>query len=51
MLPWQNTLADPHIDGYISPVNLNTYLKPSASLLVSPVGKGRAILFADNPKL
>jgi hypothetical protein len=41
--------ADPHIDGYISPVNLNTYLKPSASLLVSPIGKGRAILFADNP--
>ena len=41
--------TDPHIDGYISPVNLNTYLKPSASILVSPIGKGRAILFADNP--
>ena len=41
--------TDPHIDGYISPVNFNTYLKPSASLIVSPIGRGRAILFADNP--
>ncbi|MCH2217779.1 MAG: zinc carboxypeptidase [Flavobacteriales bacterium] len=41
--------ADPHIDGFISTKNLNIYLKPSASLVVSPVGKGRAIMFADNP--
>ena len=40
---------NPHIDGYISKANLSTYLKPSASIIVSPVGKGRAILFADNP--
>lgn len=40
---------NPHIDGYISTKNLETYLKPSASLLVSPMGGGRAILFADNP--
>lgn len=40
---------NPHIDGYISNENLNIYLKPSASLIVSPIGKGRAILFADNP--
>jgi hypothetical protein len=40
---------NPHIDGYISDDNLNNYLKPSASLIVSPIGKGRAIMFADNP--
>ena len=40
---------NPNIDGYISKANLSTYLKPSASIIVSPVGKGRAILFADNP--
>jgi hypothetical protein len=41
--------ADPHIDGFISEKNLNVYLKPSASLLVSRVGGGRVVLFADNP--
>ena len=40
---------NPHIDGYISPKNLETYLKPSASLIVSPIGKGRAVIFSDNP--
>ena len=40
---------DPHIDGFISNDNLNIYLKPSASLVVSPLGRGRVILFADNP--
>ena len=40
---------DPHIDGYISQKNYNTFLKPSASLLVSPLGRGRVVLFADNP--
>ena len=40
---------NPHIDGYISNDNLNIFLKPSASLIVSPLGKGRVILFADNP--
>ncbi|MBL4904899.1 MAG: zinc carboxypeptidase, partial [Flavobacteriaceae bacterium] len=40
---------NPHIDGYISDKNLNTFLKPSASLLVSAIGRGRVILFADNP--
>ena len=39
----------PHIDGYISPKNLEEKLKPSASLIVSPVGSGRVVLFADNP--
>ncbi len=39
---------DPHIDGFISKDNLEL-LKKSASIVVSPVGKGRAILFADNP--
>ncbi len=40
---------DPHIDGFISDRNLNTYLKPSASIIVSKVGKGRVIMFAENP--
>lgn len=48
-----NTIAkytsDPHIDGFISSENLEDNLKPSASLVVSKVGRGRAILFADNP--
>lgn len=40
---------NPHIDGYISSDNLNIYLKPSASLIVSSMGRGRVIMFADNP--
>ncbi len=39
----------PHIDGFITETNLNNFLKPSASLIVSPVGSGRVIMFADNP--
>ncbi|WP_299435473.1 M14 family zinc carboxypeptidase [uncultured Aquimarina sp.] len=38
-----------HIDGYISTANYENYLKPSASLIVSNIGSGRVILFADNP--
>ena len=40
---------NPHIDGFVSTKNLQTFLKPSASIIVSPIGRGRAILFADNP--
>ena len=40
---------EPHIDGFISDDNYNIYLKPSASLIVSPIGRGRAVMFADNP--
>jgi len=40
---------NPHIDGYISKNNMNTYLKPSASLIISQIGQGRVIMFADNP--
>ncbi len=39
----------PHIDGFISKKNMEEYLKPSASLIVSKLGSGRVILFADNP--
>ncbi|SDG50380.1 M14 family zinc carboxypeptidase [Psychroflexus sediminis] len=39
----------PHIDGFITDKNLNEFLKPSASLIVSKVGRGRVVLFADNP--
>ncbi len=41
--------SNPHIDGFITKENLETFLKPSASLIVSSIGKGRVILFADNP--
>lgn len=40
---------NPHIDGFITQKNLDIFIKPSASLLVSKIGKGRAVLFADNP--
>lgn len=40
---------DPHIDGFITDKNLNEFLKPSASLIVSKVGRGRVVMFADNP--
>ncbi len=40
---------NPHIDGFITRDNLEKYMKPSASLLTSPLGKGRVVLFADNP--
>ncbi len=41
-------LEEPHIDGYISKENLEI-MKGAASILVSKRGKGRIILFADNP--
>jgi len=40
---------NPHIDGFITAKNTNEFLKPSASLIVSPLGGGRVVLFADNP--
>ena len=40
---------EPHIDGYISSENYEELLKPSASLIVSNLGSGRVVLFADNP--
>jgi len=40
---------EPHIDGYISSENYEELLKPSASLIVSKLGSGRVVLFADNP--
>ena len=41
-------LDQPHIDGYISKENLEI-MKGAASIVVSKRGKGRIILFADNP--
>ena len=38
-----------HIDGYISELNKRDFIPGSASLIVSKIGLGRAILFADNP--
>ncbi|WP_350292299.1 M14 family zinc carboxypeptidase [uncultured Croceitalea sp.] len=38
-----------HIDGFITKKNKEEFLKLSASLLVSKVGAGRVVLFADNP--
>lgn len=40
---------NPHVDGFITKKNMEEFLKPSASLVVSEVGRGRVILFADNP--
>lgn len=40
---------DPHIDGFITKKNMEDNLKPSASLIVSKLGSGRVVLFADNP--
>jgi len=41
--------VNPHIDGFISKKNMETFLKPSASLIVSKLGGGRVVMFADNP--
>ncbi len=41
--------ANPHIDGFMTKRNLDEFVKPSASLIVSPLGGGRVVLFADNP--
>ncbi len=37
-----------HIDGYISNDSYKKLLQ-SASIIVSPIGKGRVVMFADNP--
>ncbi len=39
---------DPHIDGFITPENLELMSK-SASVIVSRIEKGRVVMFADNP--
>jgi hypothetical protein len=39
---------DPHIDGYITSENLEK-MKQAASIIISKKGKGRVVLFADNP--
>jgi hypothetical protein len=56
LLPSKNAYAtvakyakNPHIDGFLTKKNMEEYLKPSASLLVSRLGEGRVVLFADNP--
>lgn len=40
---------DAHIDGFITQENLDEFVSKSASLLVSKVGSGRVVMFADNP--
>lgn len=40
---------DPHIDGFITKKNMEENVKSSASLIVSKLGSGRVVLFADNP--
>ncbi len=39
---------DPLLDGYVHPENLKK-LSGAISTLVSPIGRGRAVLFVDNP--
>lgn len=41
--------TNPHIDGFLSEKNLQEFAKGAASLLVSKLGRGRVVLFADNP--
>lgn len=40
---------DAHIDGFITKKNKEEFLDLSASVVVSKVGGGRVVLFADNP--
>jgi hypothetical protein len=40
---------NPLIDGFITKKNMEENIKTSASLLISKVGSGRVVLFADNP--
>ena len=40
---------DFHIDGYISESNRKNFIPGAASVIVSKIGKGRVIVFADNP--
>lgn len=40
---------DAHIDGFITEKNKDENVNNSASLLVSKLGSGRVVLFADNP--
>ena len=40
---------DFHIDGYISESNRKDYIPGSASLIISKIGSGRVVVFADNP--
>lgn len=40
---------NPHIDGFITEKNMQENILNSASLIVSKLGGGRVVLFADNP--
>lgn len=40
---------DPHIDGYISKYISKNFLPKAAPVIVSSVGNGRVIMFAENP--
>lgn len=40
---------NPHIDGFITEKNMQENILNSASLIVSKLGSGRVVLFADNP--
>ena len=40
---------DPHIDGFITDKIRDEFLKKSASVVVSKVGSGRVVLFAEDP--
>ena len=40
---------NPHVDGYISPNIRKQFLPKAAPVVVSSLGKGRVVLFAENP--
>ena len=41
--------SKPHIDGYVTQKNIDNYITKSASIIVSRIGNGRVVFFADNP--
>ncbi len=41
--------SNPHIDGFVTQENIDNHITKSAAIVVSKIGKGRVILFADNP--
>ena len=40
---------NPHIDGYVTKENIDNYIKKSAAIIISRVGNGKVVMFADNP--
>ena len=46
---YEHHSKDFHIDGYISESNREEFIPGAASLIISKLGSGRVVVFADNP--